>query len=138
MSPFDDSIGSMMFNVIPIIVVFGFVFVFAIIALNVVRSIKTMRYNNAQPVLSVVAKIVSKRTNVSSNSHINNTGDFPQNHNHTYTTYYATFEVESGDRLEFSVKGNEFGMLVEGDVGKLTFQGSRYLGFQRKQPNAGK
>ena len=27
--------------------------------------------------------------------------------------------------------GHEFGMLVEGDRGKLTFQGTRYLGFER-------
>nr|WP_330380884.1 DUF2500 family protein [Anaerobutyricum hallii] len=35
--------------------------------------------------------------------------------------------VQSG----FSVYGKEYGMLAEGDEGKLTFQGSRYLGFER-------
>ena len=33
--------------------------------------------------------------------------------------------------MEFSVYGEEYGMLAEGDEGKLTFQGSRYLGFER-------
>jgi len=27
--------------------------------------------------------------------------------------------------------GQEYGMLVEGDKGNLTFQGTRYLGFER-------
>ena len=33
----------------------------------------------------------------------------------TRTTYYLTFEVESGDRMEFVVNGEEFGMCAEGD-----------------------
>jgi len=40
--------------------------------------------------------------------------------------------VESGDRMELHVAGHEFGMLIEGDRGMLTFQGTRYLGFERK------
>ena len=34
--------------------------------------------------------------------------------------------------MELHVMGNEFGMLIEGDFGKLTFQGTRYLGFERE------
>lgn len=49
----------------------------------------------------------------------------------TSTRYYVTFQVESGDRMEFSVTGLEYGMLAEGDIGKLTFQGTRYLSFER-------
>lgn len=33
--------------------------------------------------------------------------------------------------VAFSMTGYEFGMLVEGDRGKLSFQGTRYLGFER-------
>ena len=50
---------------------------------------------------------------------------------HTFTTYYVTFQVESGDRMELTVSGSDYGMLVEGDIGKLSFQGTRYLGFER-------
>ena len=49
-----------------------------------------------------------------------------------HTTYYVTFQVESGDRMELCLSGEEYGMLVEGDRGSLTFQGTRYLGFERK------
>lgn len=53
-------------------------------------------------------------------------------HHTTYSTsYFVTFQVESGDRMELHVAGHEYGMLIEGDRGKLTFQGTRYLGFER-------
>ena len=38
------------------------------------------------------------------------------------TWYYMTFEFESGDRAEFSVPSDVFGLSVEGDHGKLMFQ----------------
>ena len=31
-----------------------------------------------------------------------------------------------------AVSGLEYGMIAEGDEGKLTFQGTRYLSFDRK------
>jgi Uncharacterized protein conserved in bacteria (DUF2199)/Protein of unknown function (DUF2500) len=37
----------------------------------------------------------------------------------------------TGDRREFSISGNEYGMLAEGDEGRLTYQGTRYRGFER-------
>ena len=74
---------------------------------------------------TVPATVVAKRTNVSRH-HTDNTMS------HTFTTYYATFQVESGDRMELEVDGSDYGMLVEGDTGKLSFQGTRYLGFERK------
>ena len=42
-----------------------------------------------------------------------------------------TFQVESGDRMEFHITGQDYGLLVEGDKGNLSFQGTRYLGFER-------
>ena len=44
-----------------------------------------------------------------------------------------TFQVESGDRMEFHVPGNEYGLLAEGDAGRLSFQGTRYLAFERNR-----
>ena len=51
---------------------------------------------------------------------------------HTFTSYYVTFQVESGDRMEFEASDMEYGMLAEGDRGMLTFQGTRYLNFRRE------
>ncbi|MBT2710891.1 DUF2500 domain-containing protein [Pseudomonas sp. ISL-84] len=36
-------------------------------------------------------------------------------HHHTSTRYFITFEVDSGDRMEFHVSRKEYGQLSEGD-----------------------
>jgi hypothetical protein len=33
--------------------------------------------------------------------------------------------------MEFHISAKEFGMIAEGDIGKLTFQGTRYHSFER-------
>ena len=83
---------------------------------------------------SMYQQVVAKRTEVSHHQHPNN-GDMSGSHGYSTTSstsYYVTFEVDSGDRIEFSMSGSEYGMLIEGDAGTLNFQGTRYLGFERK------
>lgn len=126
MGPFDSF--DTMFNISSILFFIVFIVVFAFIIFAVVKGISTWNYNNAQPKLTVFAKVVSKRENVSTYRH-NDANNF--SHTSTDTTYYVTFEVESGDRMEFAVYGNEYGLLAEQDTGNLTFQGTRYLGFAR-------
>ncbi len=121
--------GDVMFNIFPIIFMIIFVIVIGGIIVSIVGGVKQWSHNNAQPRLTVNAKVVSKRQNVTHHTH--NNGDNMAPSHSTSTTYYVTFEVESGDRMELHVNGNEYGMLVEGDKGKLTFQGTRYLGFNR-------
>ena len=85
-----------------------------------------------RPRLTVEATVVAKRTDVSLHWHPA-AGDASGAHGfHTTTasTCYATFQVESGDRMELQV-GRDYGLLAEGDRGRLTFQGTRYLGFER-------
>ena len=103
-----------------------FLLVFGMIIVIAVKGISQWNKNNQSPRLTVPATIVAKRTNVSRHHH--GTG---MHHTSTSTTYYVTFQVESGDRMELHVAGHEYGLLVEGDRGNLTFQGTRYLGFER-------
>ena len=110
-----------------------FIAVFGLIIVNIVSGVGEWNKNNHSPRLTVEATVVSKRLDVSHHQH-GNAGDETGAHGYTTTsstTYYVTFQVESGDRMEFHVNGSEYGMLVEGDRGKLNFQGSRYLGFVR-------
>lgn len=115
-------------SMIPMIVFFGFVIVFGMIIVGAINGINQWAKNNSSPVLIVEAIVVSKRQEV---SYSHTAGD--NMHHSSRTDYYVTFEVESGDRMEFPVNGSEYGMLVEGDCGKLQFQGTRYLGFTRQQ-----
>ena len=105
-----------------------FFFVFGMVIFTFVRGIGEWVSNNNSPRLSVAAKIVDKRSHTSHHHH-NHNGHM---HTSSSTSYYVTFEVESGDRMELRVPRNEFGLLVEGDMGTLSFQGTRYLGFERK------
>lgn len=98
------------------------------VLLTLVKGIKEWNTNNHSPRLTVPAVVVTKRTNVTRRS---GGGVNGHHHHRTSTSYYVTFEVESGDRMEFQMTGPEYGLLVEGDKGKLSFQGTRYLGFAR-------
>ena len=114
-----DAIFSFIFPIL--FLLFIGMFFFALIS-----NLRTWNKNNHSPRLTVPATVVAKRTEVS-HHHTDNTMA------HTFTTYYVTFQVESGDRIEFLVSGTEYGMLAEGDSGELTFQGTRYLNFQRNE-----
>lgn len=102
-----------------------FTLVLGMFIVTAVKGIRQWNKNNHSPRLTVPATVVAKRTNV---THHNN-GDV--HHHHTSTSYYVTFQVESGDRMELHMDGTEYGLLVEGDQGSLTFQGTRYLSFDR-------
>ena len=120
---------SMMFTIIPIFITVIFVLVIGGIIVSVVKGVGTWSKNNASPRLTVSAEVVVKRTDVT--HHSPGHGGDADFHMSSSTWYYVTFQVESGDRMEFSVSGAEYGMLAEGDRGELTFQGTRYLSFER-------
>ncbi len=109
------------FNFMGLIGGLFFLVVLSLFVFVLVKSIGQWHKNNNSPVLTVDAKVVAKR-----GDYHRGTGD-----SMGHTTYYATFQVESGDRLELCVPDDQYGYLVEGDLGKLTFQGTRFLGFRR-------
>ena len=117
------------FSIMRIIMLLVFVLVLGSIIVTLIRGVGEWNKNNQSPKLSVPAKVVSRRTAVSRHHHHQRNG---MHHTHTATSYFATFQVESGDRMEFLVSGTEYGMLAEGDRGMLTFQGTRYLNFRRE------
>ena len=113
---------SIMFSIVFIIVIGMFV-------VTAIKGIGQWNKNNNSPRLTVPATVVAKRTNV---SHHNHAGTNGHHHHSTSTTYYVTFQVESGDRMELRISGSQYGLIVEGDKGKLTFQGTRFLNFERQ------
>ncbi len=115
-------IFGIMFTIVFVIVIGTFIVV-------AVKGIGEWNKNNHAPKLTIPATIVAKRTNVSRHRHNGANG---HHHHTTSTTYYVTFQVESGDRMELRMTGQEYGLLIEGDWGNLSFQGTRYLGFERR------
>ena len=118
-----------MFDFVPVMVFLVFFLVFGVFIVTAVKGIGEWNKNNHSPRLTVPATVVAKRTNVSHHHHHHGAGHV--GHTTRSTTYYATFQFASGDRMEMHMTGQEYGMLVEGDRGNLTFQGTRYLGFER-------
>ena len=106
-----------------------FFLIIGVFLVTMIRGIGQWHRNNQSPRLTVEATVVTKRTNVSRHHHHNGAGHM--GHTSTSTTYFVTFQVASGDRMELRMDGYQYGMLAEGDRGRLTFQGTRYLGFER-------
>ncbi len=126
-SPFHELILLMFINV-PVIIMIGFIVIFGVIIVRLIQGAKQWKRNNESAVLTVDAFVVTKRTEM---HHHNRRTSNMHHMSSTTTNYYATFEVSSGDRMEFLIRNTEYGMLAENDKGKLTFQGTRYLGFER-------
>ena len=101
-------------SVFPVIFTVMFVGIFIMFIVTAVRGIGRWHKNNNSPRMDVT-------------HHHNST----THTNSSSTWYYATFQVASGDRMELSIPTQDYGYLVEGDHGKLTFQGTRYLSFER-------
>ena len=112
----------MTFSIMQVMVPLMFVLVFGFMIVTLVRGIGEWNKNNHSPKLTVPVTVVAKRSDVHRGIETM----------HTFTSYYVTFQVESGDRMEFEISDMEYGMLAEGDRGMLTFQGTRYLNFRRE------
>ncbi len=87
----------------------------------IIKGLSTWTSNNAAEIITASCTVVSKRTKVSGGS-----GDSSAS-----TRYYITFEFERGERKEIPVSGRYYGMIAEGDIGQLTYQGTRFKEFKR-------
>lgn len=123
------------FQLMSILFPIVFISIFCIFIVTFVRTIsagaKQKRKNDASPRVTADAKVISKRMQVGQNHQHHHADGMMPSYDYNYSKYFVTFEFESGDRLELPVDGSDYGLLVEGDQGKLTFQGTRYLGFAR-------
>ena len=91
-----------------------------IMAVGAVRRISQWMKNNKAPRTPVQARVVTKRAYTRGGARAC-----------AATLYYITFEFLSGDRAEFHVPDREYGLIAENDDGVLTFQGTRFISFER-------
>lgn len=106
-----------------------FFLVFGIIIFTLIQGVLQWNKNNHSPRIAVQAKVVAKTVNVSRHHHHHN--HHHHMHSTTSSTYYVTFEFETGDRIELHVPRSDYGMMIEQDQGLLTFQGTRFISFER-------
>lgn len=117
-----------MFNIFPILFMLVFILIFGTIVATMIKNISKWKKNMNSPRITVPATVVSKRSDVQFYHHNTNNN---MHHTTRSTNYFVTFQVESGDRMELNMDGNEYGLLIEGDHGNLTFQGTKYISFER-------
>lgn len=101
--------------------IFILLLIIGIIVFVMISCFIEWRENNESDRIDTDAVVRAKRMRISRGENI-----------HNITSFYATFEMGNGDRKEFLISGREYGQLAEGDIGRLSFQGTRYLGFLRK------
>lgn len=118
--------GFDLFNVLFTLV---FLMIFGMVLVTFLSGLRQWNRNNHSPRLTVSATVVAKRECFHTHRHNHHNG---MHHTTRSTTYYVTFQLDSGDRMELNMSGQDYGLLVEGDRGDLTFQGTRYLGFVRR------
>lgn len=110
--------------------------IFAVLFLGAIgRGLFVWIRNNNSPRETVNARVVTKRMKVTGHGRTMMRGSSAAMNglgSSVYTRYFVTFETENGRRIELGVKDPEYGVLAEGDQGVLSFQGSRYLGFEQK------
>jgi hypothetical protein len=112
-----------MFSAVPVLVGITFIIVIGIFIFTMVKGLTQYAANNEKPIETVPARIIGKRPHTWGGA-----GDTS-----AHTSYYVTFEVESGERIEIPVQDNFYGMHVEGDTGMLTHQGTRMMSFERER-----
>lgn len=117
---FDDAFSILFF--------IAFLFVFSMFVLAGLKAITEWNKNNSSPKLTVDATVIKKRNQVSNSDYLDHNGMV---HTTSSITYYVTFQVERGDQIKMRLSRNEYIMLAEGDYGKLTFQGTRYISFEK-------
>jgi ABC-type multidrug transport system fused ATPase/permease subunit len=109
-----------------------FLLIIGVILFTIISGLTEWTKNNSKPIVTSQVKVVSKRQK----QHVHRHGTANRNissRTTMSTTYYITFEFESGDRQEFKISDKEFGLISENDIGKLRFQGTRYLEFEREK-----
>jgi hypothetical protein len=99
-----------LFILVPVFI--GVVFVIILVQLG--KQVAEWADNNGKPILSATSGSASHDSGGT-----------------VSTSYYATSEYDSGQRKEFRLDGGAYGLLVEGDEGTLTYQGTRYHRFER-------
>jgi hypothetical protein len=107
----------------------GFVFIMVIggFLYVIVRGLRIWTSNNASEIVTTAVTVVDKRTEVWGGS-----GDSSAS-----TNYYVTFEMDDQSRIELPVRSDRYGLIVAGDQGDLSYQGTRFKEFNRwaKQEN---
>lgn len=103
-----------LYTAIPILAVLGLLITIGLTLYQSYRNCQTAKAKDSLAVQRVPASLQSKRM------HSSPTGE---------PTYFATFSIQGGRALEFSIPETEYEKLSEGSAGELQYQGTHFVLF---------
>lgn len=115
-----------LFGLVAVLVICGVIFIFGKVIAENIR-------NSRAPIQTVSAFVLKKSTSTSTN-HQPVMGDATGAHGFftsSSTSYRVTFQLESGESCRMPVRSSEYRAIEEGDTGMLTYQGTRFISFER-------
>jgi len=113
----------------PILIGLVFAAILGTAAYQLIKKTRQSSRDDSLPVLTALATVSGTRTNtITQPADIN-----PKYKVEPSTKFFATFRLQAGQSLEFELSNVQFAPLAEGQQGTLTFQGTRYLGFEKSR-----
>ena len=114
-----------LFRIAPILFTGAIILFASLILKRIVKELQLWHQNNQCPVQTVEVIVAAKWIDEVRYTE-------PGTHHETISTfYYVLFEAEDSSSIEFGVREREYDMFTEGEKGQLTFQGTRYQGFEK-------
>ena len=109
------------------LILIGLIFAVAIggITCQQIQKMRGSARNDTLPVLTTRATLVSKRKEIMAQP----PGINPKNQIPPSTTFFASFRLPDSQTVEVQVDNVQFTALTEGESGRLTYQGTRFLSF---------
>ena len=101
----------------------------AIVGISIIFIVVHWIKNKRPPRIVVHSAISNKRIQMDNVYRLRNAA--PGMRTHKLITYYVTFDLETGEQIELRVSKLKYSELRKGCKGKLTFQGTRYIGFEK-------
>lgn len=101
-----------------------FFLIIGVLVYTVGKNLIQWNRNNNSEIITARAKVIDKRSEI-------RVGGGHNSSVHTSSRYYISFEFDNRERIELPVKGNVSGVIMIGDEGELTYQGTRFKEFNR-------
>lgn len=114
-----------------IYICFFIVMAVLIVGVCAIIIVKQWLKNKRFPVITVRAKISD--LNIRNYSGYRNGYQTPGRDSATFHIYYVVFVTENGKQIEFAVRKTQYYKLKKGYSGKLTFQGTKFIRFNKME-----
>ena len=108
---------------------FGALIVGAIL-FALLRGLYIWNKNNHSPRVTEEAEVYTKRQDFSTFTNRSRNTQFGS-YRSIRVRYFVVFQTKNSGAVKLKVSSDDFDMLREGEKGLLTFQGTRFLGFEK-------